>query len=225
MDSQEIEKMLAEAEAPLETPEEEKKKEDSQPEEEKESLKKVFWEYVRMIASVVIVVFLLQTFVFVNARIPSGSMEKTVMTGDRVYGNRLAYTFGEPERYDIAIFRYPDDESKLFIKRVIGLPGETVTILEDGIHINGDEKPLTESFCPEIPDYSPWIGQSWTIPEGSYFMLGDNRNHSGDSRYWNNPFVAKKKILAKAGLRYWPLNKISIVGRDDPSFYEPGGDS
>lgn len=234
MDSQEIEKMLAEAEEirvrdkkdpeQTEPPAASEKRNDKggeDKEENKETLKQVFWEYVRMIATVLIVVLLLQSFVFINARIPSASMEQTVMTGDRIFGNRLAYTFGEPERYDIAIFRYPDDERKLFIKRVIGLPGDTVTIQEDGIYINDSKEPLAEDFCPEDPDYSRWIGQSWTVPEGCYFMLGDNRNNSGDSRYWNNPFVARKKILAKAGIRYWPLNQISVLDHAQPSYFEP----
>ncbi len=193
--------------------------------EEKESAKKVVWEYIRMFAGVLIVVILLQNFVFINARIPSASMETTVMTGDRIFGNRLAYTFGDPERYDIVIFRYPDDETRLFIKRVIGLPGETVTIREDGIYIDDAEEPLSEDFCKEAPDYSQWIGTSWTVPEDSYFVLGDNRNNSGDSRYWNNPFVARKKVLARADLRYWPLNQISLLEHGDESYYEPKGDS
>lgn len=199
------------------------KNETAEEEEEKESFGKVFWEYVRMVASIVIIVLLLQNFVYINARIPSESMQNTVMVGDRILGNRLAYRFGEPERYDIVIFRFPDDESKLFIKRVIGMPGDTITIEEDGIYINDSEEPLSEDFCPEQPDYSMMIGCTWTVPEDCYFMLGDNRNHSGDSRFWNNPFVAKKKILAKAGLRYWPLNKISLLEHGDPSYYEPEG--
>lgn len=200
------------------------KKENKSEESKEESAKKVFWEYVRMMVSVVVVVLLLQTFVFINARIPSASMENTVMTGDRIFGNRLAYTFGEPERYDIAIFRFPDDEQKLFIKRVIGLPGETVTIREDGIYINDAEEPLSEDFCPEKADYTQWIGSSWIVPEGSYFMMGDNRNHSDDSRYWNNPFVSGEKILAKAGFRYWPLSQISMIEHADRSYYEPEGE-
>lgn len=86
-----------------------------------------FWkellEYVKMIIIVVVAVLLINNFLLINAKIPSESMENTIMTGDRIFGNRLAYTFGEPERFDIVIFKFPDDESQLFIKRVIGLPG------------------------------------------------------------------------------------------------------
>lgn len=83
---------------------------------------------------------------YINARVPSGSMEQTIMTGDRVFGNRLAYKNKEPERFDIVIFKYPDDPSQLFVKRVIGLPGETVNIVDGKVYINDSEEPLDDSF-------------------------------------------------------------------------------
>lgn len=141
----------------------------------------------------------------INARVPSESMEKTIMTGDRFFGNRLAYLFDDPERFDIVVFKYPDDESQLFVKRVIGLPGETVEIKDGKVYINGSETPLDDSFTPETPtgDYGPYV-----VPDGSYFMLGDNRNHSGDSRFWKQPYVEKEKIVGKAIFRYFPGVKI-----------------
>ncbi|AWY98412.1 MAG: signal peptidase I [Blautia sp.] len=165
------------------------------------SLWKELWEYVKMILFVVIVVLIVDNFLLINAVIPSESMEETIMTGDRIFGNRLAYLFEEPERFDIVIFKYPDDESQRFIKRVIGLPGETVEIREGKVYIDGSETPLDDSFTPETPvgDYGPY-----TVPEGCYFMLGDNRNNSKDSRMWDNPYVKKEKILGKAVLRYFP---------------------
>ena len=124
-----------------------------------------------------------------------------ILTGDRIFGNRLAYLFDDPERFDIVIFKYPDDESQRFIKRVIGLPGETVEIREGKVYINGSDTPLDDSFTPETPvgNFGPY-----TVPEGCYFMLGDNRNNSRDSRMWDNPYVKKEKILGKAVLRYFP---------------------
>ena len=89
-----------------------------------------------MIIIVVVAVVLVQSFLIINARIPSESMENTIMVGDQIFGNRLAYKFGDPQRFDIVIFRYPDDEKQLFIKRVIGLPGETVTIKDGKVYIN-----------------------------------------------------------------------------------------
>ena len=162
------------------------------------------WQYV----AVIVVFALLFTFVVVNAKLPSGSMENTIMTGERLFGNRLAYTNSDPERYDIVIFKYPDDESRLFVKRVIGLPGETVTIRDGKVYINDSTEPLMDSFCPEKPtgDFGPF-----TVPEGCYFMMGDNREHSNDSRYWTNKYVSKDKIVGKVGFRYWPLTKIGPV--------------
>ena len=105
----------------------------------------------------------------------------------------------------IIIFKYPDNEKELFIKRIIGMPGETVEIKDGKVYINGSKEPLKDSFTPETPvgDYGPY-----TVPENSYFVLGDNRNYSKDSRFWNNPYVAEDKILGKAVLKYFPGIKL-----------------
>lgn len=171
----------------------------------KNSIWKELWEYIKMIIFVVAVVLVVNNFLLINARVPSESMENTIMTGDRFFGNRLAYLFDDPERFDIVVFKYPDDESQLFVKRVIGLPGETVEIKDGKVYINGSQTPLDDSFTPETPtgDYGPYV-----VPEGSYFMLGDNRNHSGDSRFWKQPYVEKEKIVGKAIFRYFPGVKI-----------------
>lgn len=171
-----------------------------------------------MIIFVVIVVLVVNNVVLINAKIPSESMEKTIMTGDRIFGFRLAYglnidLFGkhiskkvkDPERFDIIIFKYPDDEDQLFIKRLIGLPGETVEIKDGKVYINGSDTPLDDSFVPETPigSYGPY-----TVPEDSYFMLGDNRNRSKDSRFWDNTFVTFDEIVGKAVIRYYPFVKL-----------------
>ena len=167
-----------------------------------------------MIIIVVVIVTLVNSVVLINAKIPSESMEKTIMTGDRIFGFRLAYGlnldfFGheiskkikDPERFDIVIFKYPDDESKLFIKRVIGLPGEKVQIKDGKVYINDSDTPLDEPYLPEPMEgsYGPY-----TVPEGCYFMMGDNRNNSLDARFWKNQFVEKDKIIAKVLFTYFP---------------------
>lgn len=176
--------------------------------EEKTSIGKELFQWVLVIIGAVILAFLIDTFVIVNAQIPSGSMENTIMTGDRVFGNRLAYKFSDPERFDIIIFKYPDDESQLFIKRIIGLPGETVEIHDGNIYINGADTPLEDVDIKEPMEGS--FGP-YTVPEGCYFVMGDNRNNSRDSRYWENTFVSEDAILGKAVLRYWPLNKMKFL--------------
>lgn len=154
------------------------------------SIMEELWEYIKMIIFVVVVVFIVNNVLLINAKIPSESMEDTIMTGDRIFGNRLAYINKDPQRFDIVIFKYPDDETQLFIKRVIGLPGETVEIRDGKVYIDGAETPLDDSFTPEPPqgNWGPEV-----VPEGSYFMLGDNRNRSKDSRFWTNTFVKKEK--------------------------------
>jgi signal peptidase I len=174
----------------------------------KKSLFREVLEYVIMIAVVVIGVYLLTEHVIINARIPTSSMEETIGVGNRIFGSRLSYRNKDPQRYDIVIFKYPDDETKLYIKRVIGLPGETVIIRDGKVYIDNSSEPLDDSFCPEEPlgNFGPY-----SVPEGSYFMLGDNRNYSADSRFWQNTFVKREKILGKAVLRYWPLSEFGPV--------------
>ena len=167
----------------------------------KKSIGKELWEYIKMIIFVLVFVLIVNNFLIINAKIPSPSMENTIMTGDRIFGNRLAYIWKDPQRFDIVIFKYPDDESQLFIKRIIGLPGETVEIIDGKVYIDGSETPLDDSFTLETPtgDYGPY-----TVPENCYFMLGDNRNNSKDSRFWQNTYVERDAILGKAVLKYFP---------------------
>ncbi|MCR4745990.1 MAG: signal peptidase I [Lachnospiraceae bacterium] len=156
-------------------------------------------EWIAVVVVAVVLAYFVNHFIIVNAIVPSSSMEKTIMTGDRVIGYRLAYSFSEPERGDIIIFKFPDDESKLYIKRLIGLPGETVEIKEGKVFVNGEA--LDEPYLTVTTEgtFGPY-----TVPEGHYFMLGDNRNNSADSRYWNNTYLAREKIVGKAVFKYWP---------------------
>ena len=157
-----------------------------------------------------VVAVFLKEYIIINADIPSGSMENTIMTGDRLIGNRLAYLFGEPERGDIIIFKYPDDETQLFVKRIIGMPGETVYIDPRGtIYINGEA--LQESYGREIIQSAGLAEEEMTLGEDEYFVLGDNRNNSSDSR---DPYVGnihKEDILGKAWIRIWPLSKMEVL--------------
>lgn len=139
--------------------------------------------------------------VIIKTEVISGSMISTLMVGDRVVANRLAYTLSEPERGDIIFFEYPDDESEIYVKRIIGLPGETVEIVDGKVYIDGAAVPLNEPYLKEemLGSYGPY-----EVPEGHYFMLGDNRNVSVDSRFWDNKYVSNDEILGKAWFRYKP---------------------
>lgn len=153
----------------------------------------------------VIIAILLKSFVIANAIVPTGSMLNTIQEKDRIVASRLAYIKNDPQRYDIIIFRYPDDEEQYFVKRVIGLPGETVQIVQGVVYVtktNGETVMLDDSFvtnCKPYGNFGPF-----EVPADSYFVMGDNRNDSLDSRYWNNKYVHKEKIIGKVMFRYYP---------------------
>lgn len=149
--------------------------------------------------------FFMLNVVIVNANVPTGSMENNIMPKDRIVAFRLSYLFSKPERFDIIVFKFPDNEKDLFVKRVIGLPGETLEIKDGKVYVDGSEEPLDDSFTKETPtdDFGPY-----TVPDGHYFMMGDNRNRSADSRYWNNTYLSEKKILGKVVFKYFPSFKI-----------------
>ena len=178
--------------------------------EEPFNLVKEIFSLLGTMAIAAVTVFFLKEFIMINAFIPSSSMEYTISPGDRVIGNRLAYLSESPERGDIVIFKYPDDEEQLFVKRVIGLPGETITIEDAKIYI-GEEKVLLEEYYLK----EEWVvgngPYTFEIPEGSYLVLGDNRNNSKDARYWENTYVTEDKILGEAVFRYWPFDSIGML--------------
>ena len=187
-----------------ESSERRKKKAHEEDEKDKKQggLGKEIFEWVKIIVSAALIAFVLNTFIIANSEVPSGSMENTIMTGDRVIGSRLSYRFEDPKRGDIAIFRFPDNEKIYYVKRIIGLPGETVDIVDGKVYINGSDEPLDEPYIrePMIPE----APMHFEVPENSYFMMGDNRNYSMDARRWENTYVKREKIIAKVLFRYFP---------------------
>ena len=139
-------------------------------------------------------------------------MEPTIAVGDRFFINRVVYKFSSPKRGDLIVFRTnASDDAALHIRRVIGLPGETVEIKDGKVYIDGSETALDDSFIPEKMQGS--FGP-YTVPDNCYFMLGDNRNDSKDSRFWKNTFVRFDQIVGKAVVRYYP--SIKLLGYEEP---------
>ncbi len=171
--------------------------------------------YVLIICCAFLFAFLVNHFLLINANVPTGSMENTIMPKDRLFGSRIHYLFTDPKRGDVVIFTYPDDGETSFIKRIIGLPGETIEIRDGKVYINNSETPLNEPYIKE--EYTGSWGP-YEIPEDSYFMLGDNRKSSKDSRYWVNKFVSRDKILGKALFTYWPFDHAGIFKSVDYGF-------
>lgn len=157
---------------------------------------------------------IIKTVFIANVKVPTGSMNDTIMEGDRLIVNRLAYTKNDVKRYDIVVFHAPDalaegDKKLLYVKRVIGLPGETVEIKAGDVYVtqtDGTQIKLESNFVKneywDSEDYGPYI-----VPENSYFMMGDHRNNSWDARFWTNKYVDKKTIIGKAVYRYFPHPK------------------
>ena len=170
------------------------------------NVKKEIFSWIKIILIAVLIAFVINNFIIINANVPTGSMEKTIIPEDRMIGLRTAYWFSDPQRGDIVIFKFPDDESETFVKRVIGLPGDKVVIKDAKIYINDSEEPLKEDYLPE--EWTNANGSDtpleYQVPENSYFVLGDNRNLSRDARFWTNTYVEKSKIIAKAEFVYWP---------------------
>ena len=149
------------------------------------------FSYIKIFSAAILIAFVLTRCVIVNAETPTSSMENTIM--------RISYLFEEPQRQDIIVFKFPDDESHVFVKRIIGIPGDIVEIKNDTVYVNGEQ--LEEPYLKEPMS----LGQNmvFEVPADSYFVMGDNRNISNDARYWNNTYVKKEQIIGKAMVKYY----------------------
>ncbi len=166
-------------------------------------------EWLVIIVLALVIALFINFVIIINSTVPTGSMETTIMPGSRMIGLRVSYWFSDPQRGDIVVFKYPDDPSQTFVKRVIGLPGETVEVIDGVTYIDGvelDEPYINPNYYitrnMDSEDYGPY-----TVPENSYFVMGDNRGNSKDARYWTNTYVRKKAILGKAMFVYWPFSE------------------
>ena len=151
-------------------------------------------------------------FVGQRSVVDGSSMCDTLYDGESLWVNKFTYRFHEPERFDIIIFPYAHEENTYFIKRVIGLPGETVYIDEEGkIFINGEE--LKENYGREVisPESRGLAATEIVVGENEYFVMGDNRNNSMDSRYPNVGNIKKEKIIGKAVFRLFPFSRFGKV--------------
>ena len=193
-------------------------------------------EYAEAIIVAMLLAFAIRVFVVQAFKIPSGSMIPTLQIGDHILVSKLSYglqwptdckvlwsfppvncytsetivMFGKPQRGDIIVFRFPEDEEKDFIKRIVGLPGDTVQLRNKVVLVNGqplDDKAFTQRIDPGVIDGTINPRDNFgpvTVPEGSYFVMGDNRDQSLDSRFWG--YVREEKIRGKAFRIYWSWN-------------------
>lgn len=197
--------------------------------------KSVIREYVEAILIAVVLAMFIRSFIVQAFKIPSGSMKPTLIIGDHLLVNKFIYgiripiidryliQFNKPKRGDILVFKWPKDESKDFIKRVIGIEGDIIEIKNDILYVNGEKvetvyvAKYNDNDISEADRYEEFLGENKhyildqyvkyedfgpvTVPENSVFVMGDNRDNSQDSRYWG--FVTLNKIKGKALIIYW----------------------
>ena len=157
-------------------------------------------------------VWLVITFVGQRTEVEGASMENTLHNGDNLIVDKLSYRFHDPERFDIIVFPFQFQDNTYYIKRIIGLPGETVQIMDDGsIYINGEK--LEENYGMEVikPETIGRAAEPIELGDDEYFVMGDNRNNSSDSRTDMVGNIKKENIIEKAWLRIWPVSDFGIL--------------
>lgn len=183
---------------------------DAEEVEEKEySLKKDILSTVLYLLIVLAVTFLFVKFVGQRTHVNGDSMNPTLEDGDNLMVDKLSYRFKDPERFDIIVFPYQYEEKTYYIKRIIGMPGETVQVIDGMVYIDGEMIP--DSYGKEVMQYAGVASEPIELGEDEYFVLGDNRNNSSDSRDPSVGNVQRDQIVGKAFLRIWPLNKFGIL--------------
>jgi signal peptidase I len=173
-----------------------------------------FWSavsWLRDLVFSVLIAIVMIVFIYQPVKVEGTSMMPTLINEERIFINKFTYRFGLGgiERGDTVVFWFPQDTSKSYIKRVIGVPGDRIRVDGGQVFVNGQA--LAEGYVPkEYRDFSSWRdGQDQVVPEGRYFVLGDHRNQSSDSRIWG--WVPRENIYGKAVFVYWPLDKMGRV--------------
>ncbi|NLV91225.1 MAG: signal peptidase I [Firmicutes bacterium] len=173
-------------------------------------LKSEIREYVEALVIAVVLALFIITFIAQSFLVQGSSMVPTLHDGERLLVDKLTWRFREPKRGEIVVFRYPSDPRRKFIKRIIGVPGDQVLIKQGYVYVNGER--LEETYIN-----GPTFGAIYRdtmpvqIPEGHYYVLGDNRTNSDDSRFDDVGLVPRELLVGRALLRYWPLAEIGIL--------------
>lgn len=186
------------------------------------SLRKIAAFFLDIIQTLVVaaaVFVIAYLFLFQPHQVIGNSMEPNFFDKEYILTDKISYRFRQPARGDVIIFKAPPDPEREYIKRAIGLPGERIKIFEGKIYLNGqglnEAYLLTQSFA--VPGSFLKEGEEMTIPPSYYFVLGDNRSHSSDSREWG--FVSRTSIIGRAFLRYWPIPQVGLLPKASYSLF------
>ena len=177
-------------------------------EEKKPGILREILGFLVYVAAVVGITFLIITFVGQRTYVSGSSMENTLHHGDNLIVDKITYRFKDPSRYDIIVFPFRYEENVYYIKRIIGLPGETIQIEDGTIYVDGEV--LYESYGREVMKSAGLAADPVTLGEDEYFVLGDNRNDSTDSRDPNVGVIHRDEIIGRAWMRIWPLDGIGV---------------
>ena len=178
-------------------------------EEKKPGILREILGFLVYVAVVTGITFLIITFVGQRTYVSGSSMENTLSHGDNLIVDKITYRFSDPKRYDIIVFPFRYQEDVYYIKRIIGLPGEPVQIRDGEIYIDGEI--LYESYGREVMKSAGLAAEPVTLGEDEYFVLGDNRNDSTDSRDPNVSLIHRDEIIGRAWIRIWPLDEIGVL--------------
>ena len=165
--------------------------------------------WIVYIAIIIGLTWLIITFVGQRTRVSGHSMEATLHDGDNLIVDKLSYHFREPKRFEIIVFPYRHKENTYYIKRIIGLPGETVQVKDGYVYINGEK--LDENYGLEVMEDAGIAAEPIELGEDEYFVLGDNRNHSSDSRDPSVGILHRDELIGRAWVRIWPLDSIGVI--------------
>lgn len=166
-------------------------------------------EWIVFLLIIIGATYLIITYVGQRTKVSGQSMETTLHDGDNLIVDKISYRFREPERFEIIVFPYQHKENTYYIKRIIGLPGETVQVTEGCVYIDGER--LDEHYGNELMENAGLAEEPITLGEDEYFVLGDNRNHSSDSREPSVGILHREDLLGRAWIRIWPLDKFGVI--------------
>lgn len=172
----------------------------------------ILGELLSWLIYIVIVVILslgIITFIGQRTKVSGHSMETTLSDGDNLIVDKISYRFRDPERFEIIVFPFQYEEHTYYIKRIIGIPGETVQVIDGYVYINGEV--LDENYGLEVMDDPGIAAEPITLGEDEYFVLGDNRNHSSDSRDPSVGVLHRDDIMGRAWIRIWPFDKFGVI--------------
>lgn len=179
-------------------------------EERESSILRELGGWILYILIIIGLTYLIITFVGQRTRVSGSSMETTLHNGDNLIVDKLSYRFLDPKRYDIIVFPYKYEENTYYIKRIIGMPGETLQIKDGYVYIDGEQL-TSDIYGNELIEDPQTAEDPVTLGEDEYFVMGDNRNHSMDSRDPSVGVLKKSDLMGRAWVRIYPFNNVGVI--------------